>query len=285
MKIQSKLIRGEKMDSNKPIFIMLLMVFSLILMMSLATALITVDYPVASQSINGTRTINFTTSPGEQNYTNASLSFACTSPVTGASSGNISSGNNQSAGDTNFNISWNTAVITGDCTGTLTVTTKNMSNVEETATVTGIIIDNTENTISFAGSSPASSQTTSLEEGTFSITTSEATAGATLYLGSRTYSMTGANDTWAYTFSKSAPNIPEGIYIAYYIQPDGTGANDDGRSAYRDIWVDYEDSNGDKLLVYQTDSSDSGGGSSTSKNGMLVFLILIGAGYFVFLRK
>ena len=272
------------MNNKKFILVMgALLIF--ILSLSLVQAVININYPIASQSINGSRTVNISSAPGSDGHLNVSLSFQCTSPLSGGSSGNISSSVNSSSADTDFNFTWNSAVVTGDCTGTLTASSRLTNNSEETATVTGITINNTANAVSYASTSPASTQTVSVESGTFSVTTNEATAGATLYLGTRPYSMTGTNDSWSYTFSRSSPTIPEGIYLTYYITVDGTGTNDDVDSARRDIWIEYGNNNGADALVFKTATQDDEEEESSDFTSIFVLFIIIGGGYFLYSRK
>lgn len=272
------------MENNKQFFLLLSVMLVSILSLTLLMGVVTVDYPTVGVPFNGTRTVNVSVTPGANDYVNATLSFTCTSPVTGASSGNISSQGNNTAGDTDFNMSWDTAAITGDCTGILRANVWLLNNSQEFTTVPGIVINNTANTVSYASSSPPSTQTTSVKDGTFSITTIEGVSSATLNIGSRSYTMTGLNDTWTYAFSKSNPVIPEGIYIGYSISVDGTGANDDVSSAGRDIWVNYESKSGTIYSVIQSESEEEEQSTSSTNAGILL-LLLLGGGYLMFFRK
>lgn len=125
-------------NKNKLMFgaLLFLVLFSLALISSTIT--ITIDNPIASETISGTYVFNVTTS----SYNVTNCTWSTTADI------NFSTTVNTSAYQTIFTNSTDTTALTDASSTTLTVTCYNNTNEYETTTRT-IAVDNTDPTCSF----------------------------------------------------------------------------------------------------------------------------------------
>ena len=261
------------MENKKQIMILLSAVF-LLSFMFMASASVSIVTPATSSTINGVYVFNVSAVAEEEL---AVCNFTMASATTNASAGVLIGNSIANNSVINVNMSYNTAGLQDGADYIFTAYCLNLTGDPNTATATGIKIDNTVPT------APSSLTPTSDSDGdvVFSSTViGENTTACTLYFvdlnpGFTSYTMTHSANTCSYSLN----GVPDQIYDWYVQASDGLNTSS---SSVHTINVARPSVGGAGIVAVQETKDDIS--KSKSYTWIFIILLILGLVYIIFFK-